>query len=63
MSTDIRRNNNTSSSDIFRDRSKNIGQWKKKSSSLKEEEVVRIGTDCLETSLYNVLQLLNDKFI
>ena len=33
-----------------------------KSSSLKEKEIVT-GTDCLETSLYNVLRLLEDKFI
>ena len=33
-----------------------------KLSSLKEKEIVA-RTDCLETSLYNVLRLLNEKFI
>ena len=32
-----------------------------KSSSLKEKEIVAV-TDCLETSLYNVLRLLNEIF-
>ena len=65
MPTNIRQNNDTSSSDMvttvsrFRDRPKNIGQWRK-SSSLKEKEIAA-GTDCLETSLYNVLRFLNEK--
>ena len=33
-----------------------------KSSSFKEKEIVA-RTDCLETSLYNVLRLLHEKFI
>ena len=33
-----------------------------KPSSLKEKEIVAL-TDCLETSLHNVLRLLDDKFI
>ena len=68
MSTNTRQNNHTSSSDMlttvsrFRDTWTNIKVNGGKSSSLKEKEIVA-GTDCLETSLYNMLQFLNEKFI
>ena len=66
MSTNIRQNKDTSSSNmvttvyIFRDRSPDIVNGGK-SPSLNEKEIVA-GTDCLET-LYNVLRLLNEKYI
>ena len=63
--TNHRQNKDTSRSDMltkvyrFRDSSTNISQWRK-SSSLKEKEIVPL-TDCLETSLHNVLRLLGEK--
>ena len=61
MSSNIRRNRDTSSNNMvttvtrFRDSGG-------KSSSLKEKEMVR-GRDCLESSLYNMLRFLHEKFI
>ena len=45
----------------FRDRSTNIGQWRK-SSSLNEKGTV-VGMDYLETLPHNVFGFLNEKFI
>ena len=45
----------------FKDRLTNTGQWRK-IVHLKKREIAA-GTNCLKTSLYNVLQFLDEKFI
>ena len=61
MSTNIRRNSDSSSSDNLETGRKTLVNGGK-SSSLKEKEIVA-GTGWLETSLHNVLRLLNEIFI
>ena len=45
----------------FKERLTNTGQWRK-IVHLKKREIVA-GTNCLKTSLYNVLQFLGEKII
>ena len=66
MSTKIKRNNDTSSSMSLQFPYLETGQQTLvnggKSFSLKEKEPVA-GAGCLETSLYNKLQIWDEKFI